>query len=213
MTEASSQIATSRTVTDVFEQILGAIHRGELRPGQLISDGRLAEEFGVSRTPVREALVRLRELGIVEASASRFTRIAVITPRQLVQALIVWVALYGAVLDEVIPNASEGLLHELELRRSEAEQARRHRVADYAATADHRFYSALVERSSNPELRRSITGTAHIVRLGAAILGELLHPAVLDRTQQELVAAAREHDAAAARAALVPLATIPLPNM
>ncbi|TAL46104.1 MAG: GntR family transcriptional regulator, partial [Salinibacterium sp.] len=52
----------------VFEQILAAVHAGALLPGQRISDAALAEQFGVSRTPVREALQRLREIGIIEAS-------------------------------------------------------------------------------------------------------------------------------------------------
>ena len=67
---------------------------------------QLAEQFGVSRTPVREALQRLREIGVIEASASRFTRVADVTPVQTAQALVVWIALYAALLEEVVPVAS-----------------------------------------------------------------------------------------------------------
>lgn len=191
---SDSQIATSRIVTSVFDQILGAVRRGELRPGQRISDAQLAEEFGVSRTPVREALVRLRELGIVEASASRFTRVAVIGRRQLVQALVVWAALYAAALDEVIPDASADLIEELE----------RH-------DDDFLLSDAPVRHSRNPELQRAITGPEHVVRLGSAHLHELLDESTRARMRRELAAAARAGDAVAARASLEAIHSIGVP--
>jgi DNA-binding GntR family transcriptional regulator len=49
----------------VYEEIEAAIVRWELRPGELLTDRRLAPRLGVSRTPVREALQRLAGLGLV----------------------------------------------------------------------------------------------------------------------------------------------------
>ena len=54
-----SAFATSTVVQKVFDEILTAVHEGRLLPGQRISDVELAAELGVSRTPVREALLRL----------------------------------------------------------------------------------------------------------------------------------------------------------
>jgi DNA-binding FadR family transcriptional regulator len=52
---------------DVFEQIVTEVLTGEMRPGQALpSERRLAEELGVSRPAVREALKRLTEAGLVE---------------------------------------------------------------------------------------------------------------------------------------------------
>jgi DNA-binding GntR family transcriptional regulator len=56
---------------DVHEELLGLILQGTLTPGQRLRDTDLAQRFGVSRTPVREALLRLEREGFV---ASRLHR-------------------------------------------------------------------------------------------------------------------------------------------
>ncbi len=53
---------------DVFEQIENAILGGDLPRGSLVTEQKLCERFGVSRTPVREAMMRLRQEGLVEES-------------------------------------------------------------------------------------------------------------------------------------------------
>jgi len=51
---------------EVYETILHWIMEGELRPGEKLLDSELAERLGISRTPVREALRRLEDKGLVE---------------------------------------------------------------------------------------------------------------------------------------------------
>ena len=52
--------------TSVYEQLKAAIVEGELPPGQALVETALADAYGVSRTPVREALHRLQQDGLVE---------------------------------------------------------------------------------------------------------------------------------------------------
>ena len=47
---------------DVHQELLGLILQGSLAPGQRLRDAELAQQLGVSRTPVREALLRLVKL-------------------------------------------------------------------------------------------------------------------------------------------------------
>ena len=49
---------------------------GELEPGEILRDKELAERLGVSRTPVREALQRLKDEGFVQTETNRWTRVA-----------------------------------------------------------------------------------------------------------------------------------------
>ena len=49
----------------VFETLKREILDLELKPGQMISENEICERFGVSRTPVREAVRRLQEQGFV----------------------------------------------------------------------------------------------------------------------------------------------------
>lgn len=57
---------TGRTSDRVFEQLVAAIRDLRLPPGRLLSEGELAEELHVSRTPLREAIARLADAGLVQ---------------------------------------------------------------------------------------------------------------------------------------------------
>lgn len=214
-TEGSAQeatLATSKVVTTVFDGILAAVNDGALLPGQRINDGELAARFGVSRTPVREALQRLREIGIIEASASRFTRVADVTPLQTEQAFVVWRALYSALVEEVIPTSSEATLEVLERAHGEYLDAVASLNAQRIATANLDFFSRLPVESTNPALRRAITSVVHIIRLGSLHLPDYIDFEALRRAQELLIEAARDHDVAPARRALVVLGSIEIPQ-
>src|SRR5689334_16826223 len=81
----------------VYDQILDALQQGRLQPGQRLHDGEFAAQLGVSRTPVREALLRLRELGVVEFAPARYTRVAIIDQVQTRDAIAAWVTVYAAI--------------------------------------------------------------------------------------------------------------------
>lgn len=58
-------VSRQRFSADVHEELFGRIIRGEFSSGQRLKDTELAEELGVSRTPVREALLRLEREGFI----------------------------------------------------------------------------------------------------------------------------------------------------
>jgi DNA-binding GntR family transcriptional regulator len=64
-----------RRLTDVvYDVLLDALVESRLAPGQLLHDRDIAEDLRVSRTPVREALQRLQDVGLVEIQPGRLTR-------------------------------------------------------------------------------------------------------------------------------------------
>jgi DNA-binding GntR family transcriptional regulator len=65
----------SRTVDAAYADLLEFLQSGELGPGDRLGEVELAERFGVSRTPVREALQRLAAQGLVEISPNRGARV------------------------------------------------------------------------------------------------------------------------------------------
>ncbi|CAN5127308.1 hypothetical protein BH11ACT5_BH11ACT5_02950 [soil metagenome] len=206
------KLATSKVVTTVFEQILAAVHEGTLLPGERISDAALATQFGVSRTPVREALQRLREIGIIEASPSRFTRVAVVTPEQTAQAYIVWLALYRALIEEVVPRVAEGTLEVLEEDHAQYLIALTKLEVQQIATANFLFFSRLPAESRNPALQRAIVSVVHIVRLGSLHLPEYIDLEALGRAQGLMLEAVRLRDIQFARDAMKLLAQIQVPQ-
>jgi DNA-binding GntR family transcriptional regulator len=68
---------------EVYRQILDRIQRGDLLPGVRVRDTDLAAQVGVSRTPVREALLRLAREGVLESSMGRGFRVRPLDPAEL----------------------------------------------------------------------------------------------------------------------------------
>lgn len=59
---------------------------GRLRPGQRLDEAGLAERFGVSRTPIREALIQLSASGLIDMRPRRGAYVALLGPRELVES-------------------------------------------------------------------------------------------------------------------------------
>ncbi len=67
---------TRSTAQGVYEWLRGEIVMNVLKPQEPIREGAIAERLGVSRTPVREALLRLADLGLVDIFPQSGTRVA-----------------------------------------------------------------------------------------------------------------------------------------
>lgn len=66
-----------RSMSDeAYTRLQDAIMNGELRPGERLRDYELAERLGTSKTPIRHALDRLADNGLVEMQRNRYTRVA-----------------------------------------------------------------------------------------------------------------------------------------
>jgi DNA-binding GntR family transcriptional regulator len=73
-----------RRLSDViYDALLEALVEGRLEPGQALHDRELAEQLEVSRTPVREALQRLQEVGLVDIAPGRYTRVTPLDPKHI----------------------------------------------------------------------------------------------------------------------------------
>ncbi len=71
----SIQPARRRLADQVYEQLKQAILDGEIKPDESLVQERLAAELQISRTPVREALIRLEQEGVLEVSSRGSFRI------------------------------------------------------------------------------------------------------------------------------------------
>ena len=69
-----------------YAQLRDAILDGTLEPGEHLRDAAIADWLGLSRTPIREALARLEEYGLVETSPNRYTRVAPLNARSVHRA-------------------------------------------------------------------------------------------------------------------------------
>jgi len=197
-------ISTSRQTVgeNLFAELLTAILNGRFEPGERINDVALARELGISRTPVREALQRLRTLGIVEAEPNRFTRVAVISPEQVAENWVVILALTRAVLVELDGKTSAKALKSVKAEAAAFEKALKTNNMAAAARANASFFTALTELSANRALREASEGAQYLVRLGTKELASGTDAAGLTRVHSALVDALSSTDLKAADRAL-----------
>ncbi|MBN0048476.1 GntR family transcriptional regulator [Streptomyces actuosus] len=88
------RISTRRTLTDeVMEKVQQMVRCGELRAGKLYSVYQLAEALGISRSPVRDGLLKLEAAGLVGFERNRGFRVTVPSARQIVEIFAIRLAL------------------------------------------------------------------------------------------------------------------------
>lgn len=93
--------------SQIFGFIRDAIISMELVPGQMISETALAQQFGVSRTPVREALIQLSHIGFVEVLPQRGTYVSKLSMEKILEARFIREALEVAVVSHIATNVTQ----------------------------------------------------------------------------------------------------------
>lgn len=131
------------------------IFRGELAPGARLSPPELAERFGVSTMPVREALRLLGEEGLIEVAPRKWTRVASPDPR-LLDEIYPLLAMLERHAVATAPNVPIDAVAAARRANEElAEAARSHDVLA-CIQADDRFHDALSRLNPNRTLQHTI---------------------------------------------------------
>ena len=86
----------------------------DLKPGTLISENEMAMEFGVSRTPVREAIIDLAKAGIIEILPQRGSYVSLIDPNMVEESRFVRKILDKAVIELACEIAPKDVIDEIE---------------------------------------------------------------------------------------------------
>ncbi|EMF57723.1 GntR family transcriptional regulator [Streptomyces bottropensis] len=133
-----------------------SIVRGELVPGEKVRDGELAECLGLSRTPVREALARLADIGLVEAKPGVHTRITTLNPRDAAKTLAVLRSLDRLAIETAVPVMTEHDFRRMREANREFERAVAANDIGAALDADDRFHAVPIEAADNPVLSRIV---------------------------------------------------------
>ncbi|MGD9866552.1 MAG: GntR family transcriptional regulator [Hyphomicrobiales bacterium] len=94
---ADASLSSSESLGEaVYKELRRRISRGDLGPGERLREVELANELGVSRTPVREALKQLKSDGLLNYLGSRGATIAELTPQQAIELYTLREVLEGA---------------------------------------------------------------------------------------------------------------------
>ncbi|GGM37896.1 hypothetical protein GCM10010489_06110 [Microbacterium saperdae] len=103
----------------VFATLAEEIVSGRMQPLEEIRDQDLQAEYGVSRTPIREALTRLAEIGLIEVSTNRFTRVAPVDLAAQADRVETACAVVAYCAHTTIPTYSDGQVDALHARIDE----------------------------------------------------------------------------------------------
>ncbi|MGN7399324.1 GntR family transcriptional regulator [Cytobacillus praedii] len=142
------------------DQVYGSLKKAiitlELEPGQRIKDKDLAAVFGVSRTPVREALKRLEDEGLVESLPGSQTRITEIHLEEAKNAFTVVAALHSLAARLAVPAITNEDIQLMEVSNLELRKALEEKDVIRAVEADDQFHAVLLKASRNDEIERAL---------------------------------------------------------
>jgi DNA-binding GntR family transcriptional regulator len=155
----------------VYDALRDAIVAGEFRPGDPLVEAQLSVRFGISKTPVREALIRLRRDGLVAAELHRVNRVATPTAEDIRQACEARMWIESALAACSAENPSDELLETLARSIEEADEALASSDPARYGEAVRQFSDAIVAASENhyaqdflERLRNVLALIAHMSR-------------------------------------------------
>ncbi|WP_235425625.1 GntR family transcriptional regulator [Cellvibrio mixtus] len=152
--------------SQIFGFVRDAIISMELLPGQMISETALAQQFGVSRTPVREALIQLSNIGFVEVLPQRGTYVTKFSMEKILEARFIREALEVAVVTQLAANANESI-------REEAVEACEKIIVDQkTAAADD---DALAFQNLDDQFHQTLASFTQYPRAATLIEAEKAH--------------------------------------
>uniref|UniRef100_A0A2A4Z0I2 GntR family transcriptional regulator n=1 Tax=OCS116 cluster bacterium TaxID=2030921 RepID=A0A2A4Z0I2_9PROT len=110
----------------VFEILKQAIVQVQLRPGNLLSEAEVAKQLGLSRQPVREAFIKLADVGLVEIRPQRGTFVVFISEEEVRNARFIREAIEVAIVKKSAIEATDediAILNGLLIKQHEDEKA------------------------------------------------------------------------------------------
>ena len=149
-----------------YERIRGLVLSDELAPGSRLGQVELAERFGISRTPVREALRRLAGEGLVDFHSNRGFRVADLGLEAVLRRLEV-----REILEPGIARLAAERRTDTDLKELNSAIAREERTRSGIATHDasRDFHMALARATGNDELVRALE-SLWLVEVGRRLL-------------------------------------------
>lgn len=203
----------------VYENLKQWIATGQLKPGEVVRDREIAEQLGVSRTPVREALQMLEQSGLVEMLPGHQTRVTEATPGDVTLVYGPLASLQAFAAEVATPRARAEDVEELRRCNATLLEAIQKLDGASARAADRAFHRVFQRLADNRYLTAAIEPLEmHVHRLETAYFARAQpghesyeeHEAIIDAVAagdaeraRELVRANYQRflDPAAARAA------------
>lgn len=149
----------------VAERLRARIFAHELAPAAWVDEQALAEEYGISRTPLREALKVLASEGLVTLKPRRGCYVTELSEQDLDEIFPVMALLEGRCTREATVKASDEDIARLAQIHAELERHAAANDADHFFEANQEFHDALQELANNRWLSQLIKETRKFIKL------------------------------------------------
>jgi len=161
----ASRIAPLALYQEVAERLRQRIFSHELPPGTWVDEQALADHYGISRTPLREALKVLASEGLVTLKPRRGCYVTEISERDLDEVFSVMALLEGQCAQLTAVNASEADLERLRQIHAALERAAREGDINGFFEGNQAFHLALQEIADNRWLLHVIEDLRKVIKL------------------------------------------------
>ncbi len=161
----SGSLASPALYEQVAERLRSRIFAHELEPGVWIDEQAIASEFGISRTPLREALKVLAAEGLVQLRPRRGCYVAALSEQDLDEIFPLMALLEGHCAREATARATDADLKRLEAIHADLERHAGNSDADRFFEANQQFHDALQDLAGNRWLKQLIDETRQFIKL------------------------------------------------
>ena len=161
----SERILSQALYLQVADRLREQIYQHELAPGDAIEEMALCERFGISRTPLREALKVLDSEGLVELIPRRGSFVRNLDIDELNELFPVMMVLEGLCAKEAVEHCSDKDMIQLEAMHEKLETFAREENVDSYYEQNFVFHQAVQDLSGNKWLQRVIGDLRKVLRL------------------------------------------------
>jgi len=147
----------------VYAKVLDAIYQGRLAPGSAVNEAALAQEFGVSRGPVREAVRRLQGIKLVTREPYMKARVVTMSPAEVVELFQLRMALEGMACNLATRRITDSEIDAL-IADLEADHRNRLKGGDMPRVFD--LHESIVRASGNSRIVHALCEDLyHLLRI------------------------------------------------
>lgn len=137
---------------------------GEFEPNRKLKDSELSEMLGISRTPIREALLKLEDEGLIETKANRWTMVSSINLEQAEQIYPIVEALESLAIEQGIDNVTDSFISDLEGVNEQFKKELTNGEKEEAFQLDFKFHDMIIKLSQNEELTKMLNHLKHKIK-------------------------------------------------
>jgi DNA-binding GntR family transcriptional regulator len=191
----------------IARQVVRALRRAivtmQIKPGEMLSEQEIATQLGISRQPVREAFIKLREAGLVRILPQRGTLVVKISPVAVGDARFIREAVECAVAREAAQRAPSQILLRLSDNLAQQRRAERTKDAEVFFALDEDFHRLLAEGAGRPSAWNIVEDVKpQMDRVRFLSMPDATPMKVLIEQHRAILNAVKEHDPEAAEAAM-----------